>query len=271
MKITNNNAILYTGKKFDKQIKPTNANADNLKADTFQRSNSVSDNLSFHGFQFLFKKSQNLIPKIEVLPKVRDDYASRVTKQINNFSPQWLKKFKDENYKIIISPTLSEAYKSQKVFDPMVEFFEKTNPKGTLGVTYSEGISGKNFFVFCDKAPYSDMYLPSVVNHELSHGIVNISGTDKNPKTFEMIKKDIESILNNKKLDKLSKEEKRMISHYFFNKNAYLPIDEIAADVIAWNNGGGAYGSGLVLDIINPNLMKELFPNLSEYLKTIKP
>ncbi len=270
MKITDNNIILYTYTKFN-NIESKHRIANNLQTDIFQRSNSASNSLSFKGIQGLFKKAPNLVPQIEILPKVSDDFVSNTTKQISKFSQEWLKKFKTEGYKIILTPTFSDAYKSQGVLDPVVEYFEKTNPKGTLGVTYSEGKFGKNFFAFCDKPPYSNRYMPSIINHELSHGIVNISKVDKDQKTLEIIKKDVELIIKERKLDKLSPNERMMISHYFFNKNAYLPVDELAADVYAWNKGGGVYGSGLVLDVNNPNLMTKLFPNLSKYLNTIKP
>lgn len=192
-----------------------------------------------------------------------------MTKQISEFSGEWLKKFRRNNYKIILSPNFSNAYKSQGVFDPTIEFFEKQNPVGTLGVTYSRSLRGKNFFVFCDKTPYSNMFMQNIVNHELSHGVVNIAELDKSSKTLELIKNDIELIIKERKFDRLSPAERQMVSHYFFNKNAYLPIDEIAADVYAWNKGQGCYGSGLVMGIQNPNLMKNLFHNLSKYLKSV--
>ena len=271
MKITNDNIFLYIETKYNTNHKYKCRNINSLQADAFRRNKNTSNSLSFTGIQSLFKKNPSSIPPIEVLPEVSDDFVSKITKLISNFPPEWLNKFRNENYKIILAPTFSSAYKSQGVFDPAAEYFERVNPKGTLGVTYSEGKSGKNFFVFCEKPPYSDSYMSSIVKHELSHGIVNISGVDKNPKTLEMIKKDVELIIKNKKLDRLTPNERRMISYYFFNKNAYLPIDELAADVCAWNNGGGIYGSGLILEIYNPKLMIDLFPNLSGYLKSIKP
>lgn len=233
--------------------------------DVFQKNNIVS----FNGIQGLFKTSPNNVPRIEILPNVSDDFVSRATKQINEFSSDWLKKFKNANYKIILSPTYSDAYKSQQVFDPAVEYFEKQNPKGTLGVTYCEGKFGRNFFVFCDKPPYSDKFMKSIVNHELSHGVENILGLDKNKQVLELIQKDINAIIQEHKLDKLNSSERQMVSHYFFNKNAHLPIDEIIADTYAWNKGAGCYGSGLVMGIVNPDLIKNLFPNLSRYLKAI--
>lgn len=260
----NFNQQTYSPLKRNKTVYKTSV----FKNDTFESSR----NISFRGLEKLFVISPDFskpIPQIEVLSGVSNDFASKVTKQVHKFPIRWLQKFKDNNYKIILSPTFSDAYKSQKVFDPSVEMFERQNPKGTLGVTYSEGKSGKNFFVFCDKPPYSNIFMPSIVNHELSHGVVNIKELDKNSKTLELIKKDVGLIIQERKLDELTPAERKMVSHYFFNNNAYLPIDEIIADMYAWNQGVGCYGSGLVMNVQNPNLMKNLFPNLSRYLKTI--
>ena len=60
-----------------------------------------------------------------------------------------------------------------------------------------------------------------------------------------------------------------MISYYFFNPQAHLPTDEILADLLAWNNGGGCYGSGFIMGIKNPDIMKNLFPNLNKYLSNL--
>lgn len=267
MKIQNNINVQSVKFKNNLDNKRTQLFKNSLQTDVFQKSNQIS----FTSVNGVFKLVPELAPKLEILPNVSEDFVTRITKQISEFSPEWLKKFRQEGYKIILTPSFSDAYKSQRVFDPTIEYFEKANSKGTLGVTYSEGKFGKNFFAFCDKPPYSNRYMKGIVNHELSHGVVNISGVDKNQATLEAIKKDVNTLIKNRKLDKLTSDERLMILHYFFNKNAYLPIDELAADVCAWNNGGGCYGSGLVLDINNPKLMLDLFPNLSQYLKSIKP
>ena len=236
-----------------------------LKKDVFQSSQGIS----FKSLEGLFKKTPNLVPSVEIMPRVNNDFISRATVQISRFPSRWLRRFKDENYKIILSPTLVDAYKSQRVFAPNIIRFERENPLGTLGATCSEGKAGKNFFVFCDKPPYSDIYMRGIVNHELSHGVVNITGFDKSQTAHALIRKDVEQILNEHKLDGLSRDERLLVSHYFFNPNAYLPKDEIIADTYAWNKGGGCYGSGLVLDVNNPSLMKNLFTNLSDYLKSL--
>lgn len=262
--ISNNFNIKFqneTIKKQDNRFKNSSP-----QSDVFQKSQDIS----FKGLQGLFLKDPKSVPQIEVLSGVSDDFVSRITRQISQFPSDWLKKIKDENYKIILAPNLSDAYESQRVFDPVVENFEEINPKGTLAVTYSQRRpGGKNFFVFCDKQPHSDKYMGGIVNHELSHGVVNILSLDKNEKTLGLIKKDVDLIIKERKLDKLTLTERCMVSRYFFNSKAHVPIDEIVADVYAWNKGQGCYGSGLVMDAVNPKLMTNLFPNLSEYLKSI--
>lgn len=241
----------------------SNQRLDCLAADVFQKSVSIpfKDNALpvFRGESF---------PKLEILPDVSEDFISKITSQINGFSPYWLQKFRQEGYKIILAPTLCDAYKKEKVFDKSIELFEANNKEGTLGMTYHSK-KGKKFFVFCDKPQALDEYIPSIVNHELSHGVVNILGIDKDKKTLEAIKKDIEGIIKGRKLDKLTRKERALISRYFFNQKAHLPIDEITADICAWNFGKGLYGSGLIYGVSNPNLMTDLFPNLTGFLEKI--
>ena len=225
-------------------------------------------NVAFKGKEGLFKTNPTLVPRVVVLPGVSDEFVTKITKQISEFSADWLLKLKKNNYKIILSPTYSEAYRYQGVIDPIVEAAEKKNPKGTLAVTYTDGVI-KNFFVFCDKPPYSNDYMPEIVNHELSHGVVNVAGLNNDKKVIGELKRDVELIMQEQKMDKLTPAENAMVTHCFFNPNAHLPIDEILSDVYAWNKGRGCYGSGLVMGVKNPNLMGTLFPNLSECLKTV--
>lgn len=254
------NPIINTVSNFRK-LQP-NQRLDYLMADVFQKSASVP-----------FKDNRLAVlsadfPKIEVLADVKEDFISKVTNQIKGFSPYWLQKFKQEGYKIILAPTISGAYKKEGVFDKSIELFEANNIEGTLGMTYANK-KGKKFFVFCDKPLATDEFIPSIVNHELSHGVINILGIDKDKKTLETIKKDIRGIVQERKLDKLTPEERALVSRYFFKQNAHLPLDEISADICAWSFNKGLYGSGLIYGVNNPNLMIDLFPNLADFLAKI--
>ena len=265
LKVSLNSSLPSASVKFTKKNICAANIAYKLSSDFFQCSSQVS----FKGRNECINKSADSPLKLEVLPGVSQEFISMVTDEISAFPKEWLHKFKDKGFKIIIAPTFKEAYASQNVFDPTIEFFEKKNPLGTLGVTYTEGEFGKNFFVFADKPPYSNKFVDAIVPHELSHGVVSVTKLDKNEKVLKLIKNDIDLIIKQNKLHKLTPQERKLISHYFFSKTAYLPLDEIIADVYAWNKSKGCYGSGLVLGVQNPNLMKELFPSLSEYLNSL--
>ena len=191
-----NNLHTHNPKIAKKRITYRTANC--LQNDFFKKRNEIS----FKGIQGLFKTSPQLVPQIKILTGISDNFISKITRQISCFSQEWLTKFKQNNYKIILTPSFKKAYAAEGIFDPIVEQAERINPKGTLGVTYSEGYYGKNFFAFCDKPPYSDAFMEGIVNHELSHGVVNIAGLDKNPKVIGIIKKDIELMIKDHKLDK---------------------------------------------------------------------
>lgn len=211
------------------------------------------------------------IPEIDVLNGVTKSFSKRATKTIKEFPKKWLFEFKNQGYKIILSPSLKAAYEKQGVYDPVAEFFEKNNPNGTLGAIYDgrDKNSLCKFFAFCDKPPYSNRFMKNIINHELCHGVADIQKLSSNPQVLSLIQKDCKTIVEDDKLYKLTFPERRLINYHFFDKNAYLPIEEIIADTYAWIIGEGIYGSELTLPDKNPNLMKTLFPSLYEYLLNI--
>lgn len=224
--------------------------------------------VSFAGIRDIFVSRYSHLPQITTLEGVSKDFAANIEQVIKQFPAKWLKRFKEEGYEIFLSKTINDGYKHKNLFDPKIMMFEAQNPKGLLGVTYRAGIGGTNFFVFADKPPFSNMFMKGIVNHEFSHGIVDILGLDKNPQFIGAIQKDMHIAINSKKFDRLSQNERILLAHYFFNQKAYLPIDEILADTIAWQQkGGGVYGSGLILGVDNPALIPDIFANLSNLVK----
>lgn len=230
--------------------------------DTFEKNNP--DNISFGKHFSIFKKYFFNTPEITVLDGVSAEYENNIKDRINKFPKKMLKTLKNKNFKIILSPTIIKAYESQNVCNPLIEFYEKEKPKETLSSTYSD--KEKNFIVFCDKPPYSNKYMNNIVNHELSQGVVKCLELDKSPVIKDVFEKDIESI---KKENNLKSKEKYFLSHYILKTDPILSYDEILADICAWNLGGGIYGSGLILNINNPDLMKNIFPKTSAILKEI--
>lgn len=240
-----------------------------LKQDSYTvslKSNKAKNIVSFSGLMDALK------PKLEIqiLDGVTQKFVDKVSTQINDFPSKFLRELKKANFKVVLSPTLSDAYSSQKVFDANVFKTEFMNPKGTLGATYYEGINGKNFFAFAEKPPFSDKYMEGIVNHELSHGIDGVKELNKNQEVLIAIKKDIAENIKERKLDKLNPIDRKIASKYFFNKDAHAPLSEMISDTLAWKQkGGGCYGSGLIEGESNPNLVSYLFPNLSKKLDEI--
>lgn len=217
-------------------------------------------------FKGLFH-AETKMPEIQVLPRVSDEFVKKVTQKISEFSPSWLKQLKNEGFKIVLAPSLTEGYTSQKVFDADMLQAEMTNPFGTHAATYFNKQLKKAFIVFADKKAASPEFIPGIVNHELAHGISDIKDMHHNPKILSAIKKDVSEIVSQKKLDRLSEAERKLVSSYFFNSKANSPTKEMIADAIAWQSkGGGCYGSGLIEGIHNPNLIRDLFPNLTATL-----
>ena len=99
-------------------FKPLPFNA--LKGDIFQKSN-----VNFKGAKTPFKTSPKPIPPIEILPDVSDSFAAKAIRQISEFPPKWLNEFKNNGCKIILSPSLNLAYKSQGVCDVTAKTLEK--------------------------------------------------------------------------------------------------------------------------------------------------
>lgn len=222
------------------------------KADSFEKTTNP-----------ITKKCAETLLPIEVIGKVSDDFIEKVQHEIQNYSQEWISIFKKNHYKVILTDSVTSAYKSQGMINPGITKKEILNPKGVLGATHHSADSKTNFFCFCDNGELSKKYIKNTVNHEFGHGIVNINTLYKNTDCINALKADVKNIALEKKLDKLSQEERELVSHYFFNKSSAMPVDEIMADLIAWKKGNcGCYGSTLISSKDNPDLMKFLFPQL---------
>ncbi len=233
-------------------------------------SKHVRNNVNFTGCFFSFKTPVKL--DVEVLDGVSSDFLHKVQESIQMFPAYWLKQLKKYDYKAVLSNSWADAYKKKGVEIPFfIEKQEKYNFWGALGLTNTEGLGGKNFFVFCDKPPLSKQYTQNIVNHELSHGVVDIAQLDENKSILDILKKDIANAKKEGKLEKLSLDEKQMVSNFFFGKDAQEPETEIIADCFAWAHGKGCYGTKVAIntETDNPELMPTLFPELTKYLKKV--
>lgn len=220
------------------------------------------------------------VPEIIVLEGVSNEFVLKRKEDIANFSMNFLKELKQEGFSIILAPTLEKAYKYKGVVDQQVLSQEKINPSGTLGSTYFRRNPRNAFIVFADKPSISDKNGSAIVNHELSHGIEFIKDLRNNCQFLDVLRTDIQEIKKKKKLDNLSEDERKLLNYYFFQGNIEkpvleiikdMPVNELIADMIAWKQkGGGCYGSGLTGNVYNPDLLPNLFPNVSNFITTLK-
>lgn len=198
---------------------------------------------------------------IEVIGNVSEQVQKDFTKKIKSFPKKWLQLFKENNYKIVLTDNIEKICREYNILK------NKTiSPTNVFGLTYTDG-KNRNFFIFSGKTPSE--HIGKVVNHEFGHGICNINHLDSDSEYRELLSSDVSGIISNRKLDKLSVEERACLSHYFFNSKASLPVDEIIADLIAWNQpDGGCYGSGLIQNNENIELMPSMFPKLFDKISS---
>lgn len=219
--------------------------------------------ISFKGSPDKLLGKTNPPVEIKILPNTDEYFAKTILNCINNFPSYWLRKFKQENYRVIISKNLQDAFTYNKINASEIEYFHTVNPSATLSTTYIDKNKGIKFFAFNNNCPLCLSYAQNNVTHEFCHGIVDIKHLNYNQKAIECLFNDINSTIKSKTV---TNEEMSIFKTFFFNKYVKLPKDEIMADVLAWNAGSGKYGSGVVFGIQNKNLMRNLFPSLSKYL-----
>lgn len=200
---------------------------------------------------------------IETDGEISPSFYSEISSILQSFPKKWLDLFKQNNYKIILTDDM------KKIIDENnIQTGNTKHPSTTMGLTYTNSKTNQNFF--CFNSQMNPKFIRNVVNHEFGHGVCNIKKLYNSPVIKSELSKDIASIIKERKLDKLTAEERQLLSNYFFNKKANMPVDEIVADLFAYSQtGGGCYGSELMLSKEHPNLMPTLFPNLYQQIKTL--
>lgn len=218
------------------------------KVDSFIRTTVPSENTTF-------------IP-IDIEDEVSERLKNSITSTIKAFPPKWMKLFKENGYKIIITDDINKIIKENGI-----NSFE-VNPSTTMGLTYTNKNTKQNFFCFSNKI--NPKFARNIVSHEFGHGICNIEDLYNSQKMKSCLSKDIDSIIKERKLDKLSEEERKLLSKYFFQKDTNMPLDEIIADLFACSqDNSGCYGSELMLSKEHSELMPYLFPSLYEQIKVL--
>ena len=207
-----------------------------------------------------------LLTDIKTLNGVRPIFAKKVEDSIHAFPEKYKEILEANKYKTIISPTIFETLIEKGIHIPEFLIFETRNPLKTLSTTFRQENSPEKFMVFCDKQCYHDDLVRNLVNHELAKGVVKTLKLDE---ARDISTATYTDLFTGEKLNRykfLHPEDRNIVQRYFTQDNGDYNVAEITADLIAWLNGGGKYGSG-IFGSKDPELMFKLFPALTKYLQ----
>ena len=185
--------------------------------------------------------------QITKLPSVSDSFVKGIEKSIKSLPDKWGELLAKNDYKLYCADSIEDVFEKEGL--PIEDAPDWD------AVTCAHPLF--KFFVFTPKVKPDEMQ--RVVNHEISHGMVDIEGIMENSEFLSSIAKDAYSHKNYEtKYHELWNVENLLCRHLDdYRKN------EIFADIFAWTQpGGGLWGSGYKDGIKNPNILKENFPTV---------
>lgn len=192
--------------------------------------------------------------EISRLPNVNDSFVKTIENSLKSLPDKWGDLLRKKNYKLYCANSIKE------VFDKKGLPIEDAPDWDAVTCAHP----WLKFFVFTPKVEPQDAQ--KVVNHEISHGIVDIEKIMQNNEFNNAIVIDAYSHNDySYKSEGLWNVENLLCRHLdYYSKN------EIFVDSLAWlQPGGGLWGSGYKNSLKNPNFIKEKFPTvykkISEY------
>ena len=202
--------------------------------------------------------------EIEVYPNSREEFIQKVYQAISKYPAKLKEIIQNHDYTITVTPSLNTTLLMRGIASPATMLYEKNYPKCSMHTEVNTGNNTKNIII-ADKRPYSDNYASNIVNFALSEALSESLKLHKQLEIMETMHRDIVRFNMSGKLDKLSKNEKRLLAQEFIDSNGQIKPLEIIPDLIAWNLGGGKYGSGLY-DVHDPFFTRNMFPETNSYL-----
>ncbi len=186
---------------------------------------------------------------------VSSEFVKKVDKCLESLPDEWQEPLMKNKYNLFCSESIQDTFDRLSIPDMAPDWDAVTC-----------GHPMFKFFVFTPKIEDND--LQRVINHEISHGIVN---SEKLADKFDYVQHIFEDGA------KFPYEEPNYKNLYDLKNLLINPIDdyrinEVFADIIAWaQKGGGLWGSGYKGSAKNPNFFKENYPSTYAKLKDFKP
>jgi len=185
--------------------------------------------------------------QIKKLPNVSDSFVKGIEKSIKSLPDKWGELLAENDYKLYCADSIEDVFEKEGL--PIEDAPDWD------AVTCGHPLF--KFFVFTPKVKPDEMQ--RVVNHEISHGIVDIEGIMENPEFLSAIGHDAFSHKHYEpKPHELWNIENLLCRHL-----DYYRENEVFADTFAsLQPGGGIWGSGYKDGLKNPNFFKENFPTV---------
>ena len=186
---------------------------------------------------------------------VNPNFVKKVENCLASLPDEWQESLQRNRYNLFCSNSMQDAFDHLSIHEEAPNWDAVTSAHPYL-----------RFFVFTPKIENQD--LQRVVNHEISHGIVNSTNLTDRYEYLQEIYKDAE---------KFPRKEPDYNNLYDINNLLRKPLDdyrinEVFADILAWmQKGGGLWGSGYKGSIQNPDFMRENYPLTYAKLKQFKP
>lgn len=225
---------------------------------------SIGMPISYNRNKTTFGYRPSLAYETEIYLNTKPEFKNAVINAIKKFPQKYQQLIQDNNYRIIIAPSLEE-----------VLYMNAAKPFKDNAIlnNYSDDISGRiikfnknnyNSIVFTPNTK-NTQYAENIVNHTLGKAISQILRLGDNMHFYETFKKDIIQINKERKIKALTPAEIKLFAQKLALPNAQIKTEEVIPDLIAWCISEGKYGCGLY-EVYNPFLLTDLFPQSSSWL-----
>lgn len=186
---------------------------------------------------------------------VSNEFVQKVNNCLKSLPDEWEEPLLENGYDLFCSESIQDTFEYLSIPDKAPDWDAVTCSHPAF-----------KFFVFTPKIKNKD--LQRVINHEISHGIVNSEELTENFDYVQHIFEDCAEFPNKSP----NYNNLYDINNLLINPLDKYRINEVFADIIAWaQKGGGLWGSGYKGSENNPNFFKENYPSTYAKLKDFKP
>ncbi|CCY25440.1 unknown [Brachyspira sp. CAG:484] len=176
-------------------------------------------------------------------------FVKSIENSLDSLPDKWAEILSKNNYKLYCSNTIQDTYDHLNLWD--------TAPNWDA-ITCGHPLF--SFFSFTPQIGKND--IKKVVNHEISHGIVNSENLTEKITIMESLGVDIQKFPT-ENLGETPFDIRHLRCRFLDNYR----VNEVLADILAWmQDGGGLWGSGYKGGTKEPDFLRMNFPRTFKWL-----